>query len=663
MSLAARQLTRPTPTQYRAPRPMTHPFHADDVDVDPDARQGTDRRRRGPARGRPRAARVGRRPDRRRAPHRARAAGLRGRVAGQGPPRALLLPPRRPLRHGGAGLPPRRLRGVLDRRRADRLGRARASRSSPRTARSRTTDARRARRRRCASLDPGGAAGRRQLDVDRQFDQPVHVAGRRRRLARVRGREAGPRAGRRERPRAATPFLDIAVGHRRRRRARACSRSRSRRTTRRAGCSTSSTPRDGDSSSIEGAALGGDPNRATHRALFTVAASGETTTTAASSPSGPTGCSTSSTGDGGSQGDPGDDAQRLDSLLGKILRDRPAPRRGAGDLGARPAQPVALLVRPADGRLVIGDVGGGERGGRRRARRRAVRNYGWPRARARSPACPARDRAAGAQPAARGRLLRRDRRLRRARPGAALAARPLPVRRPTKNTLLSAALGAETSRAPSRRCRSAARRASGWTPAAASTSPRWTGRCTGSTTGRRRRARRGRPAARAGRGTTPGRAPSPAPARAAHPPPRQAARPPAAGERGLHGHAARTPLQGEARRAEPRRRPHRPPRADAGRVSASSRRAKARSRIHRVRVTVRITAVDAAGNRRVSQLRRRVRQESGEDRRRDRTGRRPSRAPHEPEGNPGGISEWLGWRSGHVSAVAADRAGVVAGLL
>ena len=37
------------------------------------------------------------------------------------------------------------------------------------------------------------------------------------------------------------------------------------------------------------------------------------------------------------------------------------------------------------------------------------------------------------------------------------------------------------------------------------------------------------------------------------------------------------------------------------------RRAKARSRIHRVRVTVRITAVDAAGNRRVSQLRRRVR--------------------------------------------------------
>ena len=37
------------------------------------------------------------------------------------------------------------------------------------------------------------------------------------------------------------------------------------------------------------------------------------------------------------------------------------------------------------------------------------------------------------------------------------------------------------------------------------------------------------------------------------------------------------------------------------------RRAKARSRVHRVRVTVRITAVDGAGNRRVSQVRRRVR--------------------------------------------------------
>ena len=103
------------------------------------------------------------------------------------------------------------------------------------------------------------------------------------------------------------------------------------------------------------------------------------------------------TGDGGSGGDPENRAQNLDSLLGKILRIDP---RGSGssayrspasnpfvgrgrakrDLRLRPAQPVALLVRPPHGRPLHR---------RRRARTRVEeidfarrgeargRNYGW----------------------------------------------------------------------------------------------------------------------------------------------------------------------------------------------------------------------------------------------------------------------------------------------
>ena len=68
-------------------------------------------------------------------------------------------------------------------------------------------------------------------------------------------------------------------------------------------------------------------------------------------------------GDGGDAGDPAERAQNLGSLLGKILRIDPVPERRPGllrpgdnpfvgrsgqdrDLGARPAQPVALVVRP-----------------------------------------------------------------------------------------------------------------------------------------------------------------------------------------------------------------------------------------------------------------------------------------------------------------------------
>ena len=83
---------------------------------------------------------------------------------------------------------------------------------------------------------------------------------------------------------------------------------------------------------------------------------------------GPDGMLYIGTGDGGGGGDPLRSAQRLSTRLGKLLRidprrsrlpavpgaaRQPVPQqeRGApGDLGARPAQPVAVLVRPADRR-------------------------------------------------------------------------------------------------------------------------------------------------------------------------------------------------------------------------------------------------------------------------------------------------------------------------
>ena len=62
-------------------------------------------------------------PDRRRAPHRARAGRLAGAHDRPRPPGRLLLPPRRALGDGGQRLPPRRLRRLLDGRRHRRLGR------------------------------------------------------------------------------------------------------------------------------------------------------------------------------------------------------------------------------------------------------------------------------------------------------------------------------------------------------------------------------------------------------------------------------------------------------------------------------------------------------------------------------------------------------------
>ena len=91
------------------------------------------------------------------------------------------------------------------------------------------------------------------------------------------------------------------------------------------------------------------------------------TTTAGCSCSGPTATCTSALGDGGSGGDPENRAQNLDTLLGKILRIDPRrsgrrphvaavesvrgrPRRAQRDLRLRPAQSLALLLRPQDRR-------------------------------------------------------------------------------------------------------------------------------------------------------------------------------------------------------------------------------------------------------------------------------------------------------------------------
>ena len=91
-------------------------------------------------------------------------------------------------------------------------------------------------------------------------------------------------------------------------------------------------------------------------------------------------------GDGGSEGDPDRNGQNTGTLLAKILRIAPSPNGGytipasnpfvgqrgkrAGDLGVRPAQPVALLLRPRDRRHGHRRRRAGSLGGARLRRRR-----------------------------------------------------------------------------------------------------------------------------------------------------------------------------------------------------------------------------------------------------------------------------------------------------
>ena len=145
---------------------MTHPFHSADVDVDADRAQQLIEE------GEVQLVDV-------REPYEwdaGRIAGARhielerlASAGGDARPRAagaLLLPPRRPLGHGGQRLPARGLRRLLDGRRADGMGPTGAFRWSPTTAASRSTDApsrpdrRRARARRAARRRGGRAVVR-----------------------------------------------------------------------------------------------------------------------------------------------------------------------------------------------------------------------------------------------------------------------------------------------------------------------------------------------------------------------------------------------------------------------------------------------------------------------------------------------------------------------
>ena len=93
----------------------------------------------------------------------------------QGPPRRLLLPPRRPLGDGRQRVPPRRLGGLLAGRRDRGVGPTPACRSSPRTGMSRITRALLALVL-PALLAPAGAAAAPGFVRVGDFDQPIHVA-------------------------------------------------------------------------------------------------------------------------------------------------------------------------------------------------------------------------------------------------------------------------------------------------------------------------------------------------------------------------------------------------------------------------------------------------------------------------------------------------------
>ncbi len=172
-------------------------------------------------------------------------------------------------------------------------------------------------------------------------------------------------------------------------------------------------------------------------------------------------------GDGGSAGDPGNRAQNPDVLLGKMLRmdDRPP---AAADLRAGPAQPLAVLLRPADRRPVdrrrrAGGVGGdrppaGGRAAGHELRLEPVR--GQPRVQ-RDLACRAAVHEPGGRVQPRARVLG-DRRVRVPRPVDPRARRALRVRRLLQRPAVVARPGREAAAAGARGARAdVVRRGSG----------------------------------------------------------------------------------------------------------------------------------------------------------------------------------------------------------
>jgi glucose/arabinose dehydrogenase len=141
----------------------------------------------------------------------------------------------------------------------------------------------------------------------------------------------------------------------------------------------------------EGQRSAADANRgALGRVLFTVEHSSASNHNGGQLAFGPDGALYVGTGDGGDQGDPGDDAQRMDSLLGKILRVDPrvSPNPQIWALGLR--NPWRFSFDRVTGDMVIGDVGGGinEEVDFAPAGTPAGRNYGWVRCEGNQPTCP-----------------------------------------------------------------------------------------------------------------------------------------------------------------------------------------------------------------------------------------------------------------------------------
>ena len=258
-------------------------------------------------------------------------------------------------------------------------------RSSPRTARSPTTDAGGALAAVAAVRLAGGRAPAAPvLAPVGSFDSPVHVAGaagRSRAAVRGRaGRAGAARQGRREAGASSSrPRTEVL----RRRRARPALDRVPARLRRHRPPLRLLTAAGGELADPRAAGAPPTPTAPIAGARPPCSPSPHpdaATTTAASSRSGRTGCSTPATGDGGGANDAGETPQNPGSLLGKILRidprrgrRRPCRRqsvRHAG-LGVRAAQPVALLVRPRDRRPVARRRRPGRARGDRLSRRAA----------------------------------------------------------------------------------------------------------------------------------------------------------------------------------------------------------------------------------------------------------------------------------------------------
>jgi len=119
------------------------------------------------------------------------------------------------------------------------------------------------------------------------------------------------------------------------------------------------TDNGGDLVVAEGARSAADPNRgALTRTVFTVPHPGEANHNGGQLAFGPDGLLYVGTGDGGGQDDPGNDAQRMDSLLGKILRIDPRTQTAPAIWALGLRNPWRFSFDRGSGATVIGDVGG-----------------------------------------------------------------------------------------------------------------------------------------------------------------------------------------------------------------------------------------------------------------------------------------------------------------